>query len=157
MIASGAVAPARRFPIRAARRIRCSAGHRGGQGIPNRHYAPSATRHARKPRLLWPAHRQIGQVPGRWPSGPRGRKDPSRTRGEARPAYPGQVNPLLPQRSFAAYGASHWIVLILFAVGILVLAVLGGRYRGTRTVGTVGRVLAVVLVAFHVPILIYDL
>jgi hypothetical integral membrane protein (TIGR02206 family) len=67
------------------------------------------------------------------------------------------VNPLSPQRSFAAYGASHWAVLILFAVGVLVLAVLGRRYRGTRTVGTLGRVFAVVLVAFHVPILIYDL
>jgi hypothetical integral membrane protein (TIGR02206 family) len=65
---------------------------------------------------------------------------------------------LLPaQRSFAAYGASHWIVLIVLAVGVLVLAVLGARYRGTRAVRTVGRVLALVLVAFHVPILVYDL
>jgi hypothetical integral membrane protein (TIGR02206 family) len=67
------------------------------------------------------------------------------------------VNPLSAQRSFAAYGASHWIVLIVLAVGVLVLAWLGARYRGTRAVRTVGRVLAAVLVAFHVPILIYDL
>ena len=67
------------------------------------------------------------------------------------------MNPLSPQRSFAAYGASHWTVLVLLAVGVLVLAWFGGRYRGTRTVHTVGRVLAVVLLAFHVPILIYDL
>jgi hypothetical integral membrane protein (TIGR02206 family) len=67
------------------------------------------------------------------------------------------VNPLSPQRSFAAYGASHWTVLILLAVGVLLLAWFGGRYRGTRTVWTLGRVLAVVVVTFHVPILIYDL
>ena len=41
-----------------------------------------------------------------------------------RPAYSGQVDPLSPQRSFAAYGASHWMVLILFAVGVLVGEVL---------------------------------
>ncbi|QYN37834.1 TIGR02206 family membrane protein [Pseudonocardia sp. DSM 110487] len=67
------------------------------------------------------------------------------------------MNPLAAQRSFAAYGASHWIVLIVLAVGVLVLAVLGSRYRGTPAVRTVGRVLALVLVAFHVPILVYDL
>jgi hypothetical integral membrane protein (TIGR02206 family) len=67
------------------------------------------------------------------------------------------VDPLSGQRSFAAYGASHWAVLIVLAAGVGVLAWLGGRYRGTTTVQTVGRVFAVVLVAFHVPILIYDL
>ena len=67
------------------------------------------------------------------------------------------MNPLSSQRSFAAYGASHWAVLILFAAGVLVLAWLGGRYRGTQTVSKLGRVLAVVLLTFHVPILIYDL
>ena len=67
-------------------------------------------------------------------------------------AYCGAV-----ERSFAAYGASHWVVLILLAAGVGVLAWFGGRYRGTRTVERVGRVFAVVLVAFHVPILIYDL
>jgi hypothetical integral membrane protein (TIGR02206 family) len=67
------------------------------------------------------------------------------------------VNPPAAQRSFAAYGASHWAVLLLFAAGVLVLAWLGGRYRGTPVVRPLGRVFAVVLVAFHVPILIYDL
>jgi hypothetical integral membrane protein (TIGR02206 family) len=67
------------------------------------------------------------------------------------------VDPLVGQRSFAAYGASHWAVLLLLAAGVVVLAWLGGRYRGTRTVGAGGRVFAVVLVAFHIPILIYDL
>jgi hypothetical integral membrane protein (TIGR02206 family) len=67
------------------------------------------------------------------------------------------VDPLVGQRSFAAYGASHWAVLVLLAAGVGVLAWLGGRYRGTRAVGAGGRVFAVVLVAFHVPILIYDL
>jgi hypothetical integral membrane protein (TIGR02206 family) len=67
------------------------------------------------------------------------------------------VNPLSQQRSFAAYHASHWTVLVLLAVGVLILAWFGGRYRGTRTVDTLARVLAVVVVAFHVPILIYDL
>ncbi len=68
------------------------------------------------------------------------------------------MDPLFAQRSFAAYGVSHWAVLILLAVGALALALFGGRYQGsTRTVGTVGRVFAVFLVAFHVPILIYDL
>jgi hypothetical integral membrane protein (TIGR02206 family) len=67
------------------------------------------------------------------------------------------VSPVSAERSFAAYGASHWIVLVLLAAGVLALAWFGGRYRGTRTVETLGRVFAVVLVAFHVPILIYDL
>jgi hypothetical integral membrane protein (TIGR02206 family) len=61
------------------------------------------------------------------------------------------------ERSFAAYGASHWVVLILLAAGAALLAGFGARYRGTSTVRVVGRVFAVVLVAFHVPILIYDL
>jgi uncharacterized membrane protein YwaF len=61
------------------------------------------------------------------------------------------------QRSFAAYDASHWVVLILLAAGVVVLAWFGPRYRGTTTVWAVGRVFALVLVAFHVPILIYDL
>lgn len=67
------------------------------------------------------------------------------------------MNPVSPERSFAAYGASHWVVLIVLAAGVLALAWFGGRYRGTRSVRTLGRVLAVALVAFHVPILIYDL
>jgi hypothetical integral membrane protein (TIGR02206 family) len=67
------------------------------------------------------------------------------------------VDPLSSQRSFAAYGASHWAVLLLLAVGVVVLARFGGRYRGTRTVTTLGRVFAVLVVAFHVPILLYDL
>ncbi len=67
------------------------------------------------------------------------------------------MEPLSVQRSFAAYGVSHWIVLIVLASGVLVLAWLGGRYRGTRTARTLGRGFAAVLVAFHVPILFYDL
>jgi hypothetical integral membrane protein (TIGR02206 family) len=62
-----------------------------------------------------------------------------------------------PQRSFAAYDASHWLVLALLALGVVVLARLGRRYRDTPTVATIGRAFAVVVVAFHVPILIYDL
>jgi hypothetical integral membrane protein (TIGR02206 family) len=67
-------------------------------------------------------------------------------------AYGGAV-----ERSFAAYDASHWVVLILLAAGVGALAWSGSRYRGTATVRVVGRVFAVVLVAFHVPILIHDL
>jgi hypothetical integral membrane protein (TIGR02206 family) len=67
------------------------------------------------------------------------------------------VDPLWAQSSFAAYGASHWAVLILLAAGVAVLAWSGARYCGTRTAWAAGRVFAVVLVAFHVPILIYDL
>jgi hypothetical integral membrane protein (TIGR02206 family) len=67
------------------------------------------------------------------------------------------VDPLWGQRSFAAYGASHWTVLLVLAVGAGILAWSGTRYHDTRTVRVVGRVFAVVLVAFHVPILIYDL
>jgi hypothetical integral membrane protein (TIGR02206 family) len=70
----------------------------------------------------------------------------------ANEAYCGAV-----ERSFAAYGASHWVVLILLATGVGVLAWFGAGYRGTRTVQVVGRGFAVVLVAFHVPILVYDL
>ena len=65
--------------------------------------------------------------------------------------------PLLSQHSFAAYGVSHWVVVVLLAAGALVLAWLGGRYRGTRTAWMLGRVLAVVVLAFLVPIQIYDL
>lgn len=67
------------------------------------------------------------------------------------------MDPLGQQRSFAAYGVSHWAVVVLLAAGVGLLAWFGGRYRGTRTVRTVGRVFAVVLVAFHVPIQVYDL
>lgn len=67
------------------------------------------------------------------------------------------MDPLWAQRSFAAYGGSHWAVLILLAVGVGVLAWFGGRYRDGRTVRVAGRVFAVVIVAFHVPIQIYDL
>jgi hypothetical integral membrane protein (TIGR02206 family) len=62
-----------------------------------------------------------------------------------------------PQRSFAAYDTSHWLVLALLAVGVVVLARLGRRYRDTPAVVPLGRAFAVVVVAFHVPILIYDL
>ena len=65
--------------------------------------------------------------------------------------------PLSPQRSFAAYGVSHWVVVATLVAGALVLAWLGGRYRGTRIVWRLGRVLAMVVVAFLVPIQIYDL
>jgi hypothetical integral membrane protein (TIGR02206 family) len=61
------------------------------------------------------------------------------------------------QRSFAAYGTSHWVVLLVLAAGACALAWSGSRYRGTRTAATTGRVFAVVLVAFHVPIQVYDL
>ncbi len=47
--------------------------------------------------------------------------------------------------------------MILLAVGVLVLAWFGGRYRETRVVVPLGRGFAAVLVAFHLPILIYDL
>jgi hypothetical integral membrane protein (TIGR02206 family) len=68
------------------------------------------------------------------------------------------VRPPPAQPSFAAYGASHWVVLIVLAVGVLVLAWFGSRQRRhPRTVRTVGRAFAIVLVAFHVPILVYDL
>jgi hypothetical integral membrane protein (TIGR02206 family) len=67
------------------------------------------------------------------------------------------VDPLVDQRSFAAYGPSHWAVLILLTAVAGVLAWLGHRYGGTRTALAVGRILAVVLVIVHVPILIYDL
>jgi hypothetical protein len=50
---------------------------------------------------------------------------------------------LSTQRSFAAYGASHWAVLALLAAGVVVLALLGGRYRGTPAVVPLGRVFAV--------------
>ena len=61
------------------------------------------------------------------------------------------------ERSFAAYGVSHWVVLILLAAGAVALARSGARYRGTRTVEVTGRAFALVLVAFHLPILVYDL
>ena len=64
---------------------------------------------------------------------------------------------LVGQRSFAAYGPSHWAVLVLVTAGAGVLVWSGTRYRGTRTAWVTGRVFAVVLVAVHVPILIYDL
>jgi hypothetical integral membrane protein (TIGR02206 family) len=67
------------------------------------------------------------------------------------------VVPPAPQRSFAAYGTEHWVVLALLAAGVVLLARYGSRYRGTPAVTTIGRAFAVVVVAFHVPILIYDL
>ncbi|GAA0926693.1 TIGR02206 family membrane protein [Pseudonocardia zijingensis] len=67
------------------------------------------------------------------------------------------MSPLSVERSFAAYGASHWLVLGVLAAGVLALARFGGHYRGTSTVRTAGRVFAAVLVAFHLPILVYDL
>jgi len=61
------------------------------------------------------------------------------------------------ERSFAAYGVSHWVVLGVLSAGVGVLAWFGGRYRGRPGVERLGRVFAVVLVAFHVPIQVYDL
>jgi hypothetical integral membrane protein (TIGR02206 family) len=69
----------------------------------------------------------------------------------------GPVDPLRAQGSFAAYDVTHWVVLILLAAGVGVLASFGGRFRATRISRTAGRVFALVLVAFHLPILIYDL
>ncbi len=69
----------------------------------------------------------------------------------------GPVDALRAQGSFAAYDVTHWVVLILLAAGVGVLASFGGRFRATRISRTAGRVFALALVAFHLPILIYDL
>jgi hypothetical integral membrane protein (TIGR02206 family) len=71
--------------------------------------------------------------------------------------YAWPVDPPEGERSFAAYGVSHWAVLLVLAAGVGVLAWFGGRCGSRRTVVVVGRVFAGVLVAFHVPILVYDL
>ncbi|WP_232668789.1 YwaF family protein [Pseudonocardia sp. TRM90224] len=67
------------------------------------------------------------------------------------------MDPLTGQRSFAAYGVSHWVVVLVLAAVAVLLAWFGGRSGGERTVTVVGKVFAVVLLAFHLPIAVYDL
>jgi hypothetical integral membrane protein (TIGR02206 family) len=59
-----------------------------------------------------------------------------------------------PGDHFVPYGASHWALIALIAVGSVVLAVLGRRFHG-EAASRFGRAFAVVVLAFNVPLLIY--
>jgi hypothetical integral membrane protein (TIGR02206 family) len=60
----------------------------------------------------------------------------------------------LAQRTFVAYGPSHWVLIGVLLAGALVFGVLGGRVRDPRPVA---RTFAVVIVAFQLPLLVYRL
>jgi hypothetical integral membrane protein (TIGR02206 family) len=60
------------------------------------------------------------------------------------------------EREFSAYGPSHLLILLVFAVGAVVLVVLGRRY-GTGTVARgAGRVVAVAMLGVQVGVVVYS-
>ncbi|MFC0111858.1 YwaF family protein [Kibdelosporangium aridum] len=58
-------------------------------------------------------------------------------------------------REFTAYGASHWVVLVLFALGSVALVVVGRRWGGTVTVRRVAQGLAAAVLLVHVAAQVY--
>src|SRR4051812_19715073 len=60
------------------------------------------------------------------------------------------------QREFTAYGASHLVVLAVFAIGAVLLVVIGRRQTESQA-RLLGRVLAVMLLAAFVVALVYKL
>ncbi|MQA15636.1 MAG: TIGR02206 family membrane protein [Pseudonocardiaceae bacterium] len=63
---------------------------------------------------------------------------------------------LLVER-FSPYGLSHWVVLVLFAVGAVVLITGGNRYRDTAVADWISKGLAAAILAVQVPHTIYTL
>lgn len=64
---------------------------------------------------------------------------------------------VLAAGDFQAYGASHLVVLGLFAVGLVPVVLLGRRVRGTEAAVTTSRVLALGIVAVTVPLQVLQL
>ncbi|SMD25475.1 YwaF family protein [Kibdelosporangium aridum] len=58
-------------------------------------------------------------------------------------------------REFTAYGASHWVVLVLFALGSVALVVVGRRWGGTVIVRRVAQGLAAAVLLVHVAAQVY--
>ncbi|MBB5152730.1 YwaF family protein [Saccharopolyspora phatthalungensis] len=63
----------------------------------------------------------------------------------------------LPVDRFVPYGPSHWVLMVLIVAGSVALPVLGHRNRDPRTTTLFTRIFAVVVLAFNVPLLIYQL
>lgn len=59
-------------------------------------------------------------------------------------AEPGET---FAEREFTAFGLSHWVVLIVFAVGAVVLVALGREYRDALAARRVERAFAVAMLA----------
>ncbi len=58
---------------------------------------------------------------------------------------------------FSPYGASHWVVLALFAVGAVVLVVAGRRYQGTAAADRISKLLGLAILALQIPFTTYTL
>ncbi len=58
---------------------------------------------------------------------------------------------------FSPYGPSHWVVLVLFTAGAVVVITAGRRYRGTAGAEWVSKLLALAILAVQVPFTIYTL
>lgn len=57
---------------------------------------------------------------------------------------------------FSAYGLSHWVVLAVFAVGAVVLVVVGRRYGTTTTTRRVCRVVAAAMLVLQLGMVVYS-
>jgi hypothetical integral membrane protein (TIGR02206 family) len=64
---------------------------------------------------------------------------------------------VLQVERFSPYGPSHWVVLVLFAAGVVVVIAAGRRYRGTVVAERISRFLALAILAVQVPFTIYTL
>lgn len=58
---------------------------------------------------------------------------------------------------FSPYGLSHWVVLVLFAVGSVVVIGVGRRYRGTGVAARVSTLLALAILAAQLAFTVYSL
>lgn len=58
---------------------------------------------------------------------------------------------------FSPYGPSHWAVLALFVVGVVVVITAGRQHRGTAVAVRISRFLALAILAVQIPFTAYTL
>lgn len=63
---------------------------------------------------------------------------------------------LAAEREFSVYGPSHWLVVLVFAVGAAALVMVGRRYGTTTAARRGGRVVAVAMLVVQVGMVIYS-
>ncbi len=61
------------------------------------------------------------------------------------------------EREFSAYGLSHWLVLVVFAVGAALVVVVGRKHRSTAGARRFSRAFAVTIFALSVADLLYEM